>query len=112
MPTIFDNIDNLLLPTLRKTLSEAYRADICVGYFNLRGWASIQDLVEKFDGEGANRARVLIEMYQAPDEEMRRSLRLLKRPDILDVPAKARLLRQVTESFREQLELGGANRQR
>jgi len=106
MPTIFDNIATPLLPTLRQTLTAAYRADICVGYFNLRGWATIHDLVENFDGSENGRARVLIGMYQAPDEEMRRSLRLVKRPDVLDGPTRARLQREVAESFREQLELG------
>ena len=106
MPTIYDNISTPLLPTLRQTLSGSHRADICVGYFNLRGWASIHDLVENFDGTEDGRARVLIGMYQAPDEEMRRSLRLIRRPDVLDGPARARLQRQVAQSFREQLELG------
>ncbi len=106
MPTIFDNIATPLLPTLRQTLAGAYRADICVGYFNLRGWATIHDLVENFDGSENGRARVLIGMYQAPDEEMRRSLRLVKKPDVLDGPTRARLQRQVAQSFREQLELG------
>ena len=106
MPTIFDNISTPLLPTLRQTLAGAYRADICVGYFNLRGWATIHDLVENFDGSENGQARVLIGMYQAPDEEMRRSLRLVKKPDILDGPTRARLQRQVAQSFREQLEFG------
>lgn len=50
MSSIYDNIEQPLLPELQAYLKQAYRADFCVGYFNLRGWRQIDADIEKFEG--------------------------------------------------------------
>lgn len=40
---------------LKESLALSYRADFCVGFFNLRGWHIIDDCIDKFEGgEGKN----------------------------------------------------------
>ena len=74
MPQFLDNIAALLLPTLRQPLEVAYRADFCVGYFNLRGWKSIDQLVERWPGGEGHCCRLLVGMQSPPEEEFRRWL--------------------------------------
>jgi len=65
MPTIYDNIDTDLLQGLKNALSAAgaRRADVCVGYFNLRGWRCIADEIEALPGDdGAAACRLIVGM--------------------------------------------------
>lgn len=50
----------------------ARRADFCVGYFNLRGWAAVQDSVEQLTGENGDYCRLLVGMVQPPQDEVRK----------------------------------------
>jgi len=63
VPRIFENIEQDFVTDLRKSLAESTRADFCVGYFRLRGWGLIADLVDKYRG-GNSCCRVLVGMHR------------------------------------------------
>ena len=50
MTRIFDNIEEKFGPHLQKTLEDFAQVDIAVGYFNLRGWQLIDELVDLCKG--------------------------------------------------------------
>ena len=106
MPRIFDNIEQPLLPALQHTLATATHADFCVGFFNLRGWRTLADSVERFGGGEGQCCRLLIGMNETPDAELRAGLRTLDAVDGIDLQRAAALKRQVAEQFRAQLMLG------
>ena len=76
MPHIFDNINEKLLPQLKESLKDAFMADFCVGYFNLRGWKLIQEEIEQFTGGENNCCRLLIGMQKLPKDELNQMLGL------------------------------------
>ncbi len=106
MPRIFDNIEASLLPALRDTLAVAERADFCVGYFNLRGWRSLSDDVDRWPGGTGHACRLLIGMHMTPGEELRRVLQAGGDDDALDNQTAIREKRRMAEEFREQLTYG------
>ncbi len=106
MPRIFDNIDKDLRPALAETLKLSHRADFCVGYFNLRGWRSLDQHIETWPGGEGSCCRLLVGMQNLPHEELRRARSLAPAEDLLDNQAALRLKNRLAAQFREQLTLG------
>lgn len=106
MPRIFDNIDLSLLPTLRETLKLSTRADFCVGYFNLRGWQKIDDLIEQYVGSESSCCRLLIGMQSLPSDEVHAAFSLGIGEQRIDNSAILRCKKQMAAQFRQQLVIG------
>ncbi len=106
MPRIFDNIETSLLPALQETLKLSDRADFCVGYFNLRGWKQIDELIDKWSGGEGHCCRLLVGMQRLPQEELRDALRIVKGQEGIDNQKAIRLKKKLAEEFREQLMIG------
>lgn len=102
MPRIFDNIELSLDQALRNSLSKSYRADFSVGYFNLRGWKSIDTHIEHFAGQQDKQCRLLVGMTLSDEEELRRAISMARQGRIDNKGAIA-LKKRMAESFRRQL---------
>lgn len=103
MPRIFDNIALHLLPDLKQAIQAAYRADFCVGYFNLRGWKGIDALVDGWEGSEGHCVRLLVGMQRLPQDELRAYYQIIQSDDELDNQTKLRLKKKLAEEFRNQL---------
>lgn len=106
MPRIFDNIEQDLCTAVRSALAVSYRADFCVGYFNLRGWKLVGDIVEAWSGAPNNRVRLLIGMQPTPEDQLREALRISGAQGYVDQAAVVRAKKQCAEALRRQLLVG------
>jgi superfamily II DNA or RNA helicase len=109
MPRVYDNIDKELLPALRASLQVSQRADFCVGYFNLRGWREIDDLVNSYHGTDASCCRLMVGMQRLAQDELRQSLSLETSAVGLDGQQVDRLRRKAADEFAQQLTYGAPN---
>ncbi|MBX4912018.1 MULTISPECIES: helicase-related protein [Rhizobium] len=109
MPRIFDNIEKGLLPALRQTLQISSHGDFCVGYFNLRGWKSIDDLISVWPGGDGGQCRLLVGMQRLPQDDLRIALGNDRDDQSLDNQTALRLKKKLAEDFRIQLTLGMPN---
>jgi len=105
MPRVFDNIEQDLLPALKETLAVSEHADFCVGYFNLRGWKQVDELIDRWGG-GDNCCRLLVGMQTLPEDELRDMLSLSTDAQSVDAQKVFRLKRETAEKFRNQLMVG------
>ena len=111
MPTIFDNIETSFLENefgngLRDALKLAIRGDFCVGYFNLRGWRSIDAVIETWPVSDSPPCRLLVGMHRLPDDDLRQLFLRHGDPERLDQRTVIRLKQTMAADFRRQLTLG------
>lgn len=106
MPRVFDNIDQSLLPALRATLAVSERADFCVGYFNLRGWRTIDDLIAEWQPAAGQRCRVLIGMQRPPHEEVRALYQAAGDDALMDNARASEIKHKFAAHLREQITFG------
>ncbi len=105
MPTIYDNIDEILAEDLKDTLKESYRADFCVGYFNLRGWKNVTDIIEEYGGKEDSCCRLIVGM-QRPSEDLLKQVLANQKPGLVDQAKVVALKKAIAHEFREQLTFG------
>ena len=111
VPRILDNITQHLRSALAETMSVAYRADFCVGYFNLLGWRSIDVHVEEWAGGADHCCRILVGMQRLPHEELRAARSLSSDRPELDNQTALRFKKRLAEEFRDQLTFGAPTNQ-
>ena len=116
MSQIYDNIGLKFETGLNGILANTgvERADFCVGYFNLRGWRMICDVIDKLPGdylyEGDDRVfrtcRLLIGMHRPPDELIQKLYSCFGQHELPDSDEVKTCRRQISIEFRKQLVCG------
>lgn len=119
MPKIFDNIDFTFNEGLNSMISCAgvKRLDLCVGYFNLRGWNLISDEVDKLCGEEIEEndekifrtCRLMIGMYRPPEDLIREFYSTST--TIVDSDVVRICKAKIAADFRKQLTLGAQTKE-
>lgn len=113
MPQIYDNIETHLVDGLNGTLMLSQRTDLCVGYFNLRGWKEITTTIENLSGaeveergESIHRTcRLLVGMQKLPVDILRASF-ATNDDQLMDNNEALKMKKQLAQEFRNQLTLG------
>jgi superfamily II DNA or RNA helicase len=113
MPKIYDNIENHLSKGLSETLEVSNRADLCVGYFNLRGWRQIGDKVDALCGanvlEGDDEihrcARLLVGMQKLPLDIIKEHFSQ-DETHTMDQAEALKLKKRLAQEFKEQITIG------
>jgi superfamily II DNA or RNA helicase/HKD family nuclease len=111
MTRIIDNEELLLSEVLSEYLADAKTIDIAVGYFNLRGYATLASSISEKSHEGNPVARILVGMSVNEQEAYResrkiRSERSLALANGIDDSIMARRRSLAIEGFRSQLASG------
>jgi len=105
MPKIFDNIENHLSEGLNYTLDVSYRADFCVGYFNLRGWKHVAHHIENWKGGEGNCCRLLVGMQKPPLETIKEYFSKTQH-DGIDNQSAMIIRKKLAQEFKDQLTIG------
>src|SRR2546423_18507 len=112
MPKIYDNIENHFSKGLNETLQVSNRTDLCVGYFNLRGWREIGDKVDMLCGERIKEGdddlyrccRLLIGMQKMPVDILKEHF--THDEHTIDQAEALKLKKKLAQDFKEQLTIG------
>ncbi|HOI82528.1 MAG TPA: helicase-related protein [Synergistales bacterium] len=106
MQRIFDNIRDELLPALSDAMKLSERSDFCVGYFNLRGWRKIDELIDEWAGGEGSCCRLLVGMQPLPQEQLRSAMSIIKKDEQIDNATAIAMKKKLAQEFRDQLTFG------